>query len=285
MIRAMRQSEIVTRFAPSPTGRLHLGHAFSALFAFDVARAGGGRFLLRVEDIDPGRCREDFVQGIEADLLWLGLDWEHPVRHQSEHMDDYRAALSRLNDLSLLYPCFCTRKDIQEEVARAGHAPHGPDGVLYPGTCRHLSEAERRRRLEAGEEHALRLDMSRACGLVRSLSWRDREAGLVTAMPQIFGDVVLARKDTPTSYHLAVTVDDALQGVTLVTRGVDLFVATHVHRLLQALLDLPVPDYHHHRLLTDETGRRYAKRDRSLTLDTLRRSGRTPADIRAMIGL
>jgi len=270
-----------TRFAPSPTGRLHLGHAYSALFAFQQAQ--GGRFILRIEDIDSGRCREDFVGGIVEDLAWLGLEWQQPVRRQSQHLDDYRAALARLDGMGLLYPCFCTRKDIADEVARAGHAPHGPDGVLYPGLCRHLSAAERAERMAAGQPFAWRLDVARACGHVGALTWHDARAGAVTATPEIFGDVVLARKDTPTSYHLAVTVDDALQGATLVTRGRDLFDATHVHRLLQALLGLEVPVWHHHRLLTDDSGKRYAKRDRSLTLQALRQAGNTPEDVRAMV--
>lgn len=275
---------IITRFAPSPTGELHLGHAHSALFAFAEARRSGGRFLLRIEDIDRTRCRPEFTQGIFEDLAWLGLDWERPVRIQSGHFDDYRAGLDRLDAMGLLYPCFCTRKDIAREVDGAGHAPHGPDGPLYPGHCRHLSATERDERKESGQPFALRLDMAEAARRIGPLAWYDRERGEQTARPELFGDVVLARKDTPASYHLAVTVDDALQGVTLVTRGVDLFDATHVHRLLQALLGLPVPDYAHHRLLTDEHGRRYAKRDRSLTLRALREAGRTPEEVRALAG-
>ncbi|MCR6629537.1 MAG: tRNA glutamyl-Q(34) synthetase GluQRS [Magnetospirillum sp.] len=273
---------MITRFAPSPTGRLHLGHAYSALFAH--AQAADGRFLLRIEDIDTGRCRPEFVDGIFEDLAWLGLEWESPVRRQSEHWDDYRAALARLDGMGLLYPCFCTRKDIADEVARAGHAPHGPDGVLYPGLCRALPAAERAERMAAGQPFALRLDMGRAAARAGTLHWHDRAAGPQRAAPELFGDVVLARKDSPTSYHLAVTVDDALQDVTLVTRGADLFAATHVHRLLQALLDLPVPDYHHHRLLTDETGKRFAKRDRSLTIESLREAGHTPAEVCRLAG-
>lgn len=275
MLAPMHQPPIVTRFAPSPTGRLHLGHAHSALFA--RAQAGvNGRFLLRIEDIDPGRCRPEFIDGIVEDLAWLGLEWEQPVRRQSEHLDDFRAALARLEQMGLLYPCFCTRKDIADEVARAGHAPHGPDGVLYPGLCRALSPSERAACMASGAAFALRLDMAAACARVGELHWHDRGSGRQRAAPELFGDVVLARKETPTSYHLAVTVDDALQGITLVTRGQDLFAATHVHRLLQALLGLPVPEYHHHGLLTDESGKRFAKRDRSLTLQSLREAGHTP---------
>jgi len=271
---------VVTRFAPSPTGLLHLGHAHSALFAFTAARRAGGRFLLRVEDIDGGRCRPEFIQAIFDDLAWLGLDWEWPVRRQSDHPADYRAALDRLGAEGLVYPCFCTRKDI----ADAAGAPHGPDGPIYPGTCRQLSATERQARIAAGAPFALRLAVGEALRRTGPLRWHDRAAGPVAADPAAFGDVVLARKDTPTSYHLAVTVDDALQGVSLVTRGVDLFAATHVHRLLQALLDLPAPEYHHHRLITDADGRRLAKRDRAATLRSLREAGHGADAVRAMAG-
>jgi len=274
-----------TRFAPSPTGRLHLGHAFSALFAQQAARALGGRFLLRLEDIDRARCRPEFADAILEDLAWLGVRWDGPVRRQSEHLDDYRAALDRLAAAGLLYPCFCTRKDIQDEIARAGHAPHGPDGPLYPGTCRGLPRAEAERRIAGGAPYALRLDVARARARVSGdLAFVDRDAGRIDADPLRFGDVVLARKEVPTSYHLAVTVDDALQEITLVTRGADLLPATHVQRLLQALLDLPVPDYHHHRLLTDAAGQRLAKRADSASLATLRAQGADPAALRADLG-
>ncbi len=274
---------VVTRFAPSPTGHLHLGHAYSALFAAEQARQDGGRFILRIEDIDGGRCRPEFEDAIYEDLAWLGLSWETPVRRQSDHMDDYAAALDRLTGMGLLYPCFCTRRDIQNEIAGAANAPHGPDGPVYPGICRDLSSAERKRRISDGEPHALRLDVGAALQRTGPLTWQDRDAGTVEARPEIFGDVVLARKDTPTSYHLAVTLDDDLQGVTLVTRGTDLFEATHIHRLLQALLGLRTPAYHHHGLLVGEDGKRFAKRDRSLTLRSLRDGGKTPDDVRALI--
>lgn len=277
-------SAIVTRFAPSPTGHLHLGHAHSALVGWHAAREAGGRFLLRIEDIDRTRCRPEFTAAILDDLAWLGLDWDGPVRVQSEHFADYRAALDRLSEQGLIYPCFCTRADITAEVARADAAPQGPEGPLYPGTCRALAQETRETRMTAGEPFALRLDVVRAAALAGPLTWQDENAGPVAADPLSHGDVVLARKDTPTSYHLAVTVDDALQGVTLVTRGEDLFGATDVHRLLQALLDLPTPRYRHHRLLTDASGRRLAKRDRALTLRALREAGRTPAEVRAMAG-
>ena len=275
-------ANIVTRFAPSPTGRLHVGHAYSALFAARAAQ--GGRFLLRIEDIDLGRCRLEFEEGIYEDLAWLGLEWATPVRRQSDHFDDYRAALRKLDENGLVYPCFCTRKDIQREVERASQAPHGPDGALYPGTCRALSADERKTLIAAGEAHALRLDMAKAVEAAGPLAFEDRERGRMEVDGPSCGDVVLARKDVPTSYHLAVTVDDAIQGVTLVTRGEDLLHATHIHRILQALLGLPAPEYWHHGLLTGADGKRFAKRDRSLTLQALREAGRSPAEVRAMAG-
>jgi glutamyl-Q tRNA(Asp) synthetase len=279
---------IVTRFAPSPTGYLHLGHAHSALTGWTAATSAGGRFLLRIEDIDAGRCRPDFEDAIFEDLGWLGLDWPRPVRRQSEHMADYRAALDRLSGAGLLYPCFCTRRDIADEIARSGAAPHltptGPDGPLYPGICRALPTAERSARIAAGRPYALRLDVAKAVAKVGPLHWHDRGRGTLTATPEIHGDVVLARKDIPTSYHLSVVVDDALQEVTLVTRGEDLLQATHVHRLLQALLELPVPDYQHHDLLTDEAGRRLAKRDDARSLRSLREAGYSAAEVRRMAG-
>jgi glutamyl-Q tRNA(Asp) synthetase len=258
----------ISRFAPSPTGRLHLGHAFSAIRAHDLARDGGGRFLLRIEDIDPGRARETFVAGIEADLAWLGLRWDGAVVRQSARLDAYRAALGALGAAGLLYPCFCTRADI----AAAASAPHGPDGLIYPGTCRGLDPAERARRM-AAEPFAWRLDMARAASFAGPLRWHDAIMGEVEAEPLRFGDVVLARKDAPASYHLAVTVDDAWQGVTDVVRGMDLSDATHVHRLLQALLGLPTPRYHHHPLLTDAEGHRLAKRTGAPALADLREAG------------
>jgi len=274
----------VTRFAPSPTGLLHLGHAYSALFAHRIAAEAGGRFLLRIEDIDAGRCRPEFDAAIREDLAWLGLAWEEPVRHQSEYMADYSAALDRLAAGDLLYPCFCTRKEILAEIERAGGAPQGPEGPHYPGTCRALTAEERRARIAAGEAYALRLDAAEAGRRAGPLSWDEIGRGPQICDPLRHGDVVLARKDVATSYHLAVTTDDALQGVTVVTRGEDLLEATHVHRLLQALLGLPVPRYRHHRLLTDESGRRFAKRDRSLTLRALRETGRGSEDVRRMVG-
>jgi glutamyl-Q tRNA(Asp) synthetase len=274
----MQQPEIVTRFAPSPTGYLHLGHVRSAWEGWHTAREAGGRFLLRIEDIDHGRCRSEFDAAIREDLLWLGLDWDGEVRQQSEHFADYQAALARLKAQGLLYPCFCTRKDIQAEIARAGGAPQGEDGSVYPGTCKHLSPAERQERIASGADYALRLDVPAALVRTGALDWSE-DGRRIAADPAALGDVVLARKDTPTSYHLAVTVDDALQGVTLITRGIDLFAATHIHRLLQALLGLPTPAYRHHKLLTDATGRRLAKRDRALTIRAIRQAGMTAAEV------
>lgn len=272
---------IVTRFAPSPTGYLHLGHAYSALQASRAAREGG-KFLLRIEDIDTTRCKPEFADAILEDLAWLGLDWDGEVRKQSEHFADYEAALDKLDGLGVIYPCFCTRAEIAAEIARAGGAPQGEEGPLYPGTCRKLTTDQRRRRIAAGADFALRLDVAKATAIAGPLEWEEEESGIVTAGPQWLGDVVLARKDTPTSYHLAVTVDDALQGVTLVTRGIDLRAATHIHRLLQALLELPTPHYRFHKLLTDASGKRFAKRDKALTLRALCESGKTPAEVRAL---
>lgn len=275
----------ITRFAPSPTGYLHLGHAASALFSFKQS-GPHGRFLLRIEDIDQTRCRSEYLGAIYQDLAWLGLEWEEPVRVQSEHFSDFQNVLDRLTDMELLYPCFCTRKDIQAEVARIGNAPHGPDGALYPGTCRHICTQERAQRIDAGESYALRLDMAAAIARVdRELVWFDRAAGRQIATPEIFGDVVLARKDTPTSYHLSVTYDDHLQGVTLVTRGEDLFFASHLHRLLQEVLGYDVPEYHHHGLLTGPDGKRFAKRDKSRTIRSMREDGIPPEKVRKLAQL
>jgi glutamyl-Q tRNA(Asp) synthetase len=276
---------VVTRFAPSPTGHLHLGHAHAALLGWRAAKDVGGRFLLRIEDIDRARCRAEFTQAIEEDLAWLGVAWDGGVRKQSAHMDDYRAALDQLEAMGLLYPCFCTRAAIKTEIEAASAAPHGAGGPVYSGTCRAMAAAERRERLKRGEAHALRLDMGRAARAAQGqLFWEDARKGAVEAAPTLHGDVVLARKDVPASYHLSVTVDDALQGVTLVTRGEDLFAATDIHRLLQALLGLPTPRYWHHALLAGPDGGRLAKRDRAITLKGLRAIGKTPDEVRAMAG-
>jgi glutamyl-Q tRNA(Asp) synthetase len=276
---------IVTRFAPSPTGYLHLGHAFSAVTAFKAA--AGGRFLLRIEDLDTGRSREEFVGAIFDDLRWLGLRWEEPVMRQSARFPAYRAALERIEMHGLLYPCFCTRAEIAAEIARATEAPHGPDGALYPGTCRELDQSRRQTLLDSGAPYALRLDAHRAAMQIPKL--RFAELGVETNSkhrdievdPLLFGDVVLARKDVPASYHLAVVVDDSEQGVTLVTRGRDLFPATHIQRVLQQLLGLPVPLYSHHRLVTDEAGRKLSKRDGATSLRALRANGVAPEYLHA----
>jgi glutamyl-Q tRNA(Asp) synthetase len=276
----------VTRFAPSPTGHLHPGHAYSAAFAHDIAQREDGQFLLRIEDIDPVRCKAGLADDLVEDLRWLSLSWTEPVRYQSQHLDDYRHALGQLLKSGLVYPCFCTRKEIAAEAAASAGAPHvsGADGPTYPGTCRGLPEAEATARMRDGVGYSWRLDVARAREQVGALTWRDRKRGTIAATPEMFGDVVLARKDVPTSYHLSVTVDDHLQGVTLVTRGEDLFTATHIHRLLQALLGYAVPEYEHHGLVLDACGKRFAKRDRSVTLRALRTAGKTPADIWAMVG-
>lgn len=273
-----------TRFAPSPTGYLHLGHAFAAL----TAAQAGTRFLLRIEDIDGTRCRPEYVAAIFEDLSWLGLTWEEPVLRQSERLSGYAAALNVLKSRGLLYPCFCTRAEIAEEIARSGDAPNGPDGPHYPGTCRHFSDAERSEKIAAGMPYALRLDAVKAAAAAGPLTFIEHgagpagETGRITVDPLLFGDVVLARKETPSAYHLAVVVDDAFQGVDLVTRGNDLFAATHIQRVLQALLGLPEPAYGHHRLILDETGKKFSKRDRAVTLKSLREAGVTPEDIRRL---
>lgn len=277
----------ITRFAPSPSGLLHLGHAYSALFAEASARRDGGRFLLRIEDIDFTRCRREFEERLMEDLGWLGLVWEQPVRRQSEHLDAYAAVADTLRSRGLIYPCFCTRRDILREIEQAGGAPQeGAEGPLYPGICRGLSEDERSARLAAGEGHAWRLDLAKALETIgpEPLVWRDLGRGEIVAQPERLGDAVLVRKDIGTSYHVAVVLDDALQGVTRVTRGEDLWESTHLHRVLQALLGLPVPEYHHHGLIRDESGRRLAKRDEAEPLGALREAGASPESVRARLG-
>ncbi|OMG59407.1 tRNA glutamyl-Q(34) synthetase GluQRS [Brevundimonas sp. ZS04] len=279
----------VTRFAPSPTGRLHKGHAFSALTAWRAAKEAGGRFVLRIEDIDPTRCRPEFEAGIYEDLAWLGLDWETPVRRQSDHLADYAAVVEALDRRGLLYRCFRTRKEILDAI---GDAPHGPAEAARPGP--HPAEEEARL-LAEGRPFAWRLSLDRAKEALGGAAWDalsfieegsgpDGETGRVKARPETAGDVVLARKDAGTAYHLAVTHDDALQGISHVIRGQDLFEATHIQRLIQALMDWPAPVYRHHRLLAGPDGRRYAKRDRSVTLAELREGGLTPEALRAKLG-
>jgi glutamyl-Q tRNA(Asp) synthetase len=282
----------VFRFAPSPNGYLHLGHALSALLNADRARAAGGRLLLRIEDIDETRCRPEYEKAIDEDLAWLGIAWERPVRRQSEHYDDYRAALARLEAQGLVYPSFESRAEITRLVAAREPWPRDPDGTpLYPGDAKSMPEAERARRMAAGEPYALRLDMATALVRTGSLTWGETgagpsgETGSIAANPAIWGDVILARKETPTSYHLAVMVDDAAQGITDVVRGCDLFHATSVHRLLQALLGLPPPRYHHHRLILDNDGRKLSKSTQATGLRELRAQGATVAAIRKLVGL
>ena len=285
----------VFRFAPSPNGYLHLGHALSALINADLARESDGRLLLRIEDIDATRCRPEYEAAIYEDLAWLGLDWEIPVRRQSEHFDDYRAALAKLEAMGLIYPSFESRAEIAMMVAgreARGSWPRDPDGAPhYPGAAKTLPASERARRMASAEPYALRLDMQGALGRVGPLTWDESgagpkdETGLIAADPAAWGDVILARKDTPASYHLAVVVDDAAQGVTDVVRGHDLFHATGVHRLLQTLLGLPAPRYRHHRLVLDAEGRKLSKSTAATGLRELRAQGLMPADIRRLIGL
>src|SRR5258705_2099612 len=285
----------VFRFAPSPNGYLHLGHAFSALLNFDLARQTGGRLLLRVEDIDLTRSKPEFEAAIHEALAWLGIEWEQPVRRQSEHLADYREAIEKLSAQGLVYPSFETRAEIAKVVAQreaSGHWPRDPDGApLYPGTAKLLSSDQRARLLESDAPYALRLDMAAACARAGNLGWSehgegpDREAGAVAARPEAWGDVILARKETPTSYHLSVVVDDALQGVTEVVRGQDLVWSTSVHPLMHQLLGLPQPAYRHHRLILDAAGRKLSKSTEATRLRKLRAGGATPADIRRLVGL
>jgi glutamyl-Q tRNA(Asp) synthetase len=285
----------IFRFAPSPNGHLHLGHAYSALLNDDMARVSNGRLLLRIEDIDAARCRPEYEAAILEDLHWLGIAWQQDVRRQSEHFDDYQAAVTELEAMGLIYSSFESRSEIAALVAerdRHGHWPRDPDGVpLYPGRARKMPKAERDRRRHGGEPFALRLAMDAAVARAGVLTWNDTgmgpqgQSGVVAAAPQMWGDVVLARKEAPTSYHLAVAIDDALQGVTDVVRGQDLFWSTAIHRLLQALLGLPEPSYHHHRLILDAGGRKLSKSTLATSLRELRASGATPADVRRMVGL
>ena len=285
----------IFRFAPSPNGHLHLGHAYSALLNDEMARAADGRLLLRIEDIDTARCRPEYEAAILDDLQWLGIAWQQNVRRQSGHFDDYQAAVEKLEAMGLLYPSFESRREIAALVAerdRQGHWPRDPDGVpLYPGRARKMPKAERERRRREGEPFALRLAIDAAVARAGVLTWNETgggpqgQSGIVAAAPQMWGDVVLARKEAPTSYHLAVAIDDALQGVTDVVRGQDLFWSTGIHRLLQALLGLPEPTYHHHRLILDAGGRKLSKSTLATSLRELRASGATPADVRRMVGL
>uniref|UniRef100_UPI0028E9B6C9 tRNA glutamyl-Q(34) synthetase GluQRS n=1 Tax=Bradyrhizobium sp. SZCCHNRI3043 TaxID=3057292 RepID=UPI0028E9B6C9 len=285
----------VFRFAPSPNGYLHLGHAFSALLNFQCAQQSGGRLLLRIEDIDPTRCRPEFEQAIYEDLAWLGIAWEQPVRRQSEHLAEYRAALERLQGMGLVYPSFESRAEVARMVAQRdaeGRWPRDPDGApLYPGTATSLSGARRAALMAGGAPYALRLDMAAAVARAGRAAWDEHgagpsgESGRVEARPEAWGDVILARKETPTSYHLSVVLDDALQGVTEVVRGQDLFHATSVHRLLQVLLGLPAPAYRHHQLIRDAQGRKLSKSTQATGLRALRAEGVSPTEIRHRIGM
>lgn len=291
----------VLRFAPSPNGWLHLGHAYSALFAHEMARNLGARFLLRIEDIDIGRCRPEYEGAIYEDLRWLGIDWEEPVRRQSEHFADYERHLKRLRDMELVYPCFATRKEIQDAIIATGiplqNWPVDPDGApLYPGIYKDISRERLNDLMWDGRTYAWRLDTEKALAEAKRIAggpitfMEEGESprghkGRIAVQPELFGDVVIARKDVPTSYHLAVVTDDALQDVTLVTRGQDLFAATYIHRILQVLLGLPEPRYHHHGLIRDETGRRLSKSAKDMGLRELRAAGNSPEDIRHMVGL
>ncbi|MEZ5757957.1 MAG: tRNA glutamyl-Q(34) synthetase GluQRS [Emcibacteraceae bacterium] len=281
--------KIITRFAPSPSGELHLGHAFSAKLNYDFAKKHGGPFILRIEDIDLGRCKKDYEVLIYEDLNWLGLKWENPVRRQSDHFDDYQQALKKLDDMGLLYPCFCTRKDIRQEIEESSRAPHlksafGPEGLIYPGICKNLSSDKRAQKLAEGIPHAMRIDMEKALSMLEApLYWTDLSMGKQKACPEILGDVVLARKDFPTSYHLSVVIDDHIQKISHVIRGEDLFYASHIHRLLQHLLKLNTPFYNHHALLKSKEGTKFSKREKSFTIRSFRESGVVPEEIDDLI--
>ena len=285
----------IFRFAPSPNGYLHLGHALSALRNFDMARAAGGRFLLRMEDIDATRCRPEFEAAILEDLAWLGIQWEQPVRRQSEHFGEYRAALGKLAAMRLTFPSFESRAEIAHMVGDRDvreRWPRDPDGVpLYPGAARQMKEPDRQARISRGDPYAIRLDMEKATEWTGPLRWSETgtgpsgESGDIAAEPAAWGDVIVGRKETPTSYHLSVVIDDALQGVTHVVRGQDLFWSTSVHRVLQALLDLPAPSYHHHRLILDADGKKLSKSTQATGLRELRGQGLTPADIRRLVNM
>jgi glutamyl-Q tRNA(Asp) synthetase len=285
----------VFRFAPSPNGHLHLGHALSALLNFDMARAAGGRLLLRMEDIDTTRCKREFEAAIYEDLDWLGISWEQPVRRQSEHFDDYRAALRKLEDMRLTFPSFESRAELTHMVGDRDvreRWPRDPDGVpIYPGAARQMPEQQRQARISRGDLYAIRLDMEKAMDWTGPLRWRETGAGPsgehgdIATDPAAWGDVIVGRKDTPTSYHLAVVIDDALQGVTDVVRGQDLFWSTSVHRVLQSLLDLPQPTYRHHRLILDADGKKLSKSTAATGLRELRARGASPSDVRRLMNL
>ncbi|MBQ4614752.1 MAG: tRNA glutamyl-Q(34) synthetase GluQRS [Akkermansia sp.] len=272
--------EIVTRFAPSPSGPMHVGHLLAAMHARRLADVSGGRCMLRIEDIDQRSCSPHWVKLMYEDLAWLGLHFDGEVMVQSRRYPIYEATLNQLRKLGVLYPCFCTRGEIKAQIAEMGRAPHASLGFLYPGTCRHLSPEQIEEKMAAGVPHAWRINMQRVQDMIGCPSWEDLRRGVQRCVPTLYGDVVLARKDMPTSYHLSVVVDDAAQEISLVSRGEDLFDATHIHRALQGVLGLPVPRYYHHTLLRDNAGKRLAKRDGARSLASLRESGYTPTMIR-----
>jgi glutamyl-Q tRNA(Asp) synthetase len=274
---------VLTRFAPSPTGQLHLGHVYAAKYACDVASKSGGRFLLRFEDIDTTRVREEYYEEIEQDLHWLGIESTGSPLRQSDRLSAYSDALDKLKVMNAVYPCFCTRKEIQQEINSLTNAPHGKESLLYPGICRNLSLAEKAIRLDAGDPHCWRLNSVAIRPIAERLFFTDQLHGKVVVDPDLLGDVVLARKDITTSYHLAVVVDDAYQEITDVTRGEDLLPSTHIHRILQNLLNLPEPRYHHHRLILDTNGKRLAKRDDALSIKNFREQGKSPDEVLAML--
>lgn len=273
-----------TRFAPSPTGYLHLGHIFSAFFAYEASKILGGELILRIEDIDQQRSRNHFEESIVNDLDWIGIKYRKEIRKQSEKMTDYRAAIEELKRLNLVYPCFCTRSEIQSEILRAGNAPHGIDRTVYPGTCRRLGNADKNKKIKINKNYAWRLDIRAAAKKVGKLSWHDIRLGNHEVPVGIIGDVVLGRRDAPASYHLASTLDDHIQKIGLVTRGEDLVESTHIHRLLQSLLGLRTPFYFHHPLVLDSSGVRLSKRTRALTIRAMKAEGKTANDIINLFG-
>ncbi len=274
---------IITRFAPSPTGFLHLGHAFSAQIAFNQTQEKGGTCLLRIENIDQNRCHVKFEDAIYEDLAWLGFTWPTPVLRQSERLHKYKVALEKLIKKKMLYACFCSRKSIQQEIRNIASAPHTFEGTPYPGICKKLSHEVAKRKINNGEQFSLRLDMEKAISYCGALYWDEIGKGKQKATPERFGDIVVARKDIPTSYHLSVVVDDHAQSITQVTRGIDLFASTHIHRILQSLLEIHPPKYLHHNLIMDKSGKRLSKRDQSTTLRGLRKSGKSPDAIFEML--
>ena len=273
-----------TRFAPSPTGHLHLGHIFSAFFAFEASKILGGEFIVRIEDIDPQRSRAHFEKSIFDDLDWIGIKYRKDIRRQSEKMSDYKAAIEELDRLNIIYPCFCTRSEIQAEILRAGNAPHGIDHSIYPGTCRRLSKSEKEKKIKQNKNFAWRINIRAAAKKVGKLFWNDIRLGQHEVPVGIIGDVVIGRKDVPASYHLASTLDDHLQNIGLVSRGEDLVESTHIHRLLQSLLGLKTPVYFHHPLVLDSNGVRLSKRTRALTIKSMKAKGKSANEIINLFG-